>query len=80
MAVRANGIIMVAAGIALAFDRLSRWAATVLALALVPTTVAGHPFWKETDPQRRKEQLTHFLKNLSMIGGLLVVLAGQQVP
>lgn len=76
MAVRANGIIMVAAGLALAFGRLSRGAAAVLALVLVPTTLAGHAFWKETDPQRRNGQLTHFLKNLSMIDGLLVVLAG----
>ena len=78
IAVRVNGIIMVAAGIALAFGRLPRWAAAILSLVLVPTTLAGHAFWKETESQGRKEQLTHFLKNLSMIGGLLGVLAGRQ--
>jgi uncharacterized membrane protein YphA (DoxX/SURF4 family) len=77
MAVRANGITMVAAGVALALGRLPRWAAAMLALVLVPTTIAGHAFWKETDPQQRKGQLIHFLKNVSMIGGLLVVLAGK---
>jgi putative oxidoreductase len=77
MAVRANGIIMVVAGIALALGRLSRSAAAVLALVLVPTTIAGHAFWKETDSRKRKEQLAHFLKNLSMIGGLLEVVAGR---
>ncbi|HEX6510422.1 MAG TPA: DoxX family protein [Chloroflexota bacterium] len=78
MAVRANGIIMVIAGIALAFGRLPRWAAAVLALVLVPTTIAGHAFWKETESQKRTGQLTHFLKNVSMIGGLLGVVAGGQ--
>lgn len=78
MAVRANGIIMVLAGIALAHGRLARWAAAVLALVLVPTTLAGHAFWRETSPQKREGQLTHFMKNLAMIGGLLGVLAGRQ--
>jgi uncharacterized membrane protein YphA (DoxX/SURF4 family) len=78
LAVRANGITMVIAGLALASGRLSRWAAAVLALVLVPTTIAGHAFWKETDPKRRKEQIAHFLKNLAMIGGLLEVFAGRK--
>lgn len=73
LAVRANGIIMILAGIALAFDRLSRWAAAVLALVLVPTTIAGHAFWKETEPEKRNSQLAHVLKNLALIGGLLLV-------
>lgn len=77
MAVRVNGIIMVAAGIALAFGRLPRWAAAILSLVLVPTTLAGHAFWKETSPEKREGQLTHFVKNLAMIGGLLSVLTGQ---
>jgi uncharacterized membrane protein YphA (DoxX/SURF4 family) len=78
MAVRTNGIVMVSGGIALAFGRLPRWAAAVLALVLVPTTIAGHAFWTETESQKRTGQLTHFLKNLSMIGGLLGVVAGRQ--
>lgn len=73
MAVRANGVIMFVAGIALALGKLPRWAAAVLALVLLPTTLVGHAFWKESDPQKRMGQLTHFLKNLAMIGGLLVV-------
>jgi len=78
LAVRANGIIMVVAGLALASSRLSRRVAAVLALVLVPTTIAGHAFWKETDSEKRKEQITHFLKNLAMIGGLMEVMAGRK--
>ncbi|HEX8918738.1 MAG TPA: DoxX family protein [Chloroflexota bacterium] len=76
MAVRANGFIMVVAGIALAFGRLPRWAAAMLAMVLIPTTLTGHAFWKETTSKQREGQLTHFVKNLSMLGGLLEVLAG----
>ena len=42
-----------AGGALLATGRMPRLASTLLAGALVPTTYAGHPFWKETDPERR---------------------------
>ena len=73
--VRLNGWAMVAGGIALALGILQRLSALVLIGALAPTTFAGHPFWQETDPQKRHGQEIHFLKNLSMIGGLILVLA-----
>ena len=78
LAVRANGITMVAAGIALALGIVPRLAALVLAGAMVPTTLAGHPYWNETDPQRRAQQRIHFMKNLSMIGGALAVAAAER--
>lgn len=70
--VRANGAAMVGGGALLAIGRFPRVAATVLAGSLVPTTVAGHPFWTETDPAKRKQQQQHFLKNLGLLGGLLL--------
>jgi len=39
---------------------------------VVPTTVAGHPFWQEKDKGARMQQMTHFFKNLSMLGGLVI--------
>ena len=71
--VRANGGVQVAAGALLMSNRLPRVAALALACSLVPTTVAGHRFWDEADPAQRAAQRIHFLKNLSMLGGLLVV-------
>lgn len=70
--VRINGAIHVAAGTALATGRLPRLSALVLAGTLVPTTAVGHPFWSQGDPAARKNQTIHFLKNVSMIGGLLM--------
>ena len=43
-----------------------------IAATLVPTTVAGHPFWKEEDPAKRKMQRIQFLKNVAMMGGVLL--------
>ena len=43
-----------------------------LAASLVPTTAAGHRFCEETDPSMKANQRTHFLKNVSMLGGLIL--------
>lgn len=76
MAVRLNGGAMVVAGVALACGVAPRLSAAVLAGLLVPTTLAGHPFWNESDPKARAQQRTHFLKNLCMLAGLVEVAAG----
>ncbi len=70
--VRINGATQVAAGLALATGRLPRLSALVLAATLVPTTYAGHPFWTEKDKATRSAQRLQFLKNISMMGGLLL--------
>jgi uncharacterized membrane protein YphA (DoxX/SURF4 family) len=70
--VRANGVLNIAAATALATGHVPRTSSLILAGSLVPTTVNGHQFWNETDPAARKNQLVHFLKNLSMMGGLLM--------
>ena len=64
----------VVAGLALATGHLTRPAAAVLAAGLVPTTVAGHPFWAQEKSERTQHQ-TQFLKNLSLLGGLLLAAA-----
>jgi uncharacterized membrane protein YphA (DoxX/SURF4 family) len=70
--IRWNGIAQIAAGGLLAIGRLPRLSAAVLACSLVPTTLAGHRFWEETDKQARASQQIHFLKNLAMLGGLIL--------
>lgn len=76
--VRANGAGMVAAGAALALGRWPRLAAALLAALLVPTTLAGHPFWQETTPAGRAGQRVQFFKNLGLFGGLLLVAARRE--
>jgi uncharacterized membrane protein YphA (DoxX/SURF4 family) len=70
--VRINGGAQVVAGLALATGRLPRLSSLVLAASLVPTTMAGHPFWEEKDQVARSAQRTQFFKNISMMGGLLI--------
>jgi putative oxidoreductase len=72
-AVRLNAAVHLGAGVLLAAGVMSRLAATALAVSMVPTTVAGHPFWEIDDPVKRSQQRVQFLKNLGILGGLLVV-------
>jgi putative oxidoreductase len=70
--VRINGAVQVGAGLMLATGRLRRPAALALAGTLLPTTAAGHAFWRAQDGATRQQQTIHFLKNVSMLGGLLL--------
>lgn len=70
--VRANGLLHVVAGTALATGHFPRLASLVLAGSLAPTTAVGHQFWNESDPASKANQRVHFLKNVSMAGGLLM--------
>ncbi len=72
-AARANAATMVVAGGAMALGILPRLSATTLAATLVPSSYVGHPFWTVEDPQQRRAQRIHFLKNLSLFGSLLVI-------
>ena len=71
--VRANGAAQVLGGLGLLTNWFRRPAALGLALSLVPTTLAGHPFWKMTGNDRASQQV-HFTKNLGILGGLLLLL------
>jgi putative oxidoreductase len=70
--VKINAAVQIAAGLLLAIGRLPRLAATALAGSMIPTTLAGHRFWEETEPAKRAQQQIHFFKNLGLLGGLIL--------
>ena len=74
-AVRINGAVQAAAGTMLGLGILPRLSALAIAGTLVPTTLAGHRFWEADEPAERAQQRIHFLKNLAMLGGLLIAAA-----
>jgi putative oxidoreductase len=65
-------------GLALLRGTQLRWTSLVLAAYLVPVTLAFHRFWSFSGATRQGE-LVEFLKNLSIIGGLLSVSLYQRV-
>ncbi|MFF3867887.1 DoxX family protein [Micromonospora sp. NPDC001898] len=72
--VRINSATQLIGGLMLATGKFTRPVALVLAGTLVPTTVAGHPFW-QGEPAERAQHQTQFMKNLGLLGGLLLAAA-----
>lgn len=68
------GICELAGGLALVFGALTRLAALGLFLFLIPTTLIFHNFWA-LDGVEAKTQMVNFMKNLSIMGGLLLLWA-----
>lgn len=71
--VRLNGALNILGGLALASGTGRRLGAGLLAATLVPTTLAEHRFWEVKDKAERVDQQTQFIKNLGLLGGLLLV-------
>ncbi len=70
--VRLNGGAQVLGGLALATGKGRRFGALLLAGSLVPSTIAKYPFWRDSDPEVKAANRTHFLKNISLLGGVLL--------
>jgi uncharacterized membrane protein YphA (DoxX/SURF4 family)/gas vesicle protein len=70
--VRLNGIAEELGGAALATGKGRRLGALLLAGSLIPSTIAKHPFWTVQDPEARAQDRSHFLKNMSLLGGVLL--------
>ena len=70
--VQFDGAVKVVGGLALATGVRPRWAAVGLAASLIPTTIAGHSYWRQSDPGLRTVHQSHFLKNLALLGALIL--------
>jgi len=70
-------LVEIGGGLALITGIQARPAAAVLALFLVPVTLVFHGFWY-ADAAEFQNQLNHFLKNLSILGGMLLILGAEQ--
>jgi uncharacterized membrane protein YphA (DoxX/SURF4 family) len=73
--VRVNGAAQILGGLALATGKGRRLGALLLAASILPSTVAKHPFWTRTDPDEKALDRAHFLKNISLLGGVLLASA-----
>jgi len=69
---RVNAAVQIAGGLLLASGKLPRVASAALALTVVPGSLGGHTFWRESDPQRKADERRAFLTDVSLIGGLII--------
>ena len=68
-------IIELLGGIMLVVGFKARWAALAIFLWLIPTTLIFHKFWGLADAKEAATQQIQFLKNITIMGGMLMVYA-----
>jgi putative oxidoreductase len=68
------GIIALLGGLSVMLGYRARFGALLLLVFLVPVTLIMHKFWGLPDPQMAMMQRIHFMKNLSLIGGCLLII------
>jgi putative oxidoreductase len=73
LAVPASGLLALAGGLSILLGYRARIGAWLLVLFLVPVTLMMHKFWAVNDPMMAQLQMTMFMKNLSMLGGALLI-------
>jgi putative oxidoreductase len=67
-------VIELIGGLLLAIGWRQRWTAFLLAGFVLVATGLAHRFW-EVDPARFFGEMNNFLKNLAIVGGLLILAA-----
>lgn len=72
---RIAGAVQVGGGILLATGKAPRLASAALATTLVPVTVYDGAFWTEPDPVRREARKVGLIKNVGLLGGVLIATA-----
>src|SRR5271156_6328422 len=70
----ATVVVQLGGGLSLLLGIEARLVALLLLLFLVPVTVMYHPFWKRSGGDFVVEA-DHFLSNLAIMGGLLMIVA-----
>jgi putative oxidoreductase len=58
----------------------SRIGAALLLVFLVLATYYFHAFWKLSDPQAQQEQMIQFMKNLGLMGAMVLIIANGTGP
>jgi putative oxidoreductase len=73
IAVPLSGVLALVGGLSILLGYRARIGAWLIALFLVAVTPMLHNFWAVTDPMMHQMQMVMFMKNVSMLGGALLI-------
>jgi putative oxidoreductase len=62
-------------GLSLLVGYKARLGALALLLFLIPVTLTFHNFWTYPDPKEQQQNMILFMHNLTLMGGLLLIMA-----
>lgn len=69
-----SGVLAILGGLSIILGLKTRIGAVLIVLFLVPVTFMMHNFWAKTDPMARQMDMIQFMKNISMLGGALIIM------
>jgi len=70
-----SGFIAVLGGLSIMLGALPRVGIILLVMFLVPVSLMIHNYWADTDPAVRQANQVHFMKNVALLGGALMLSA-----
>ena len=68
-------VFLIAGSLSIGVGFKARIGATLLLVFLLLATYFFHDFWTQADPMLKQEQTIHFMKNASMMGAMLIIIA-----
>ena len=73
LAVPLSGVLALAGGLSILLGYRAKLGAWLIVAFLVPVTLMMHKFWGLTDPMAAQMQMLMFMKNVSILGGALLI-------
>ena len=73
IAVPLSGVLAIAGGLSILLGYRAKLGAWLIVLFLIPVTLMLHKFWTVQDPMMAQIQMILFMKNVSMLGGALLI-------
>jgi len=74
-AVLGSGLIAVLGGLSIMLGVLPTVGIILLVMFLIPVSLMVHNYWADTDPAARQANQIHFMKNVGLLGGALMLSA-----
>jgi putative oxidoreductase len=75
VAVFVTGLMIIFGGIGIILGIYVKLSVLLIALFLIGTLYKVHAFWRESDPSKYAAEKSQFLKNLALLGALLMFLS-----
>lgn len=73
IAVPLSGVLALVGGLSILLGYRAKLGAWLIILFLIPVTLMMHNFWAVKDPMMAQMQMIMFMKNVSIVGGALLI-------
>ncbi|MGB7212599.1 MAG: DoxX family membrane protein [Gemmatimonadales bacterium] len=73
LAVLGTGTLLLLGGLGIILGIAVQWALLCLVVFLVPVSFMMHAYWKVTDPAARMSERMNFLRNVALLGAVLMM-------